>query len=400
MGALRLLGASGPAIEVTAERTVVGRDPASQLVVEDRSVSRAHAVIEKRGDAWFVIDKGSSNGTFLNGQRVAESVLKDGQELRFGHAAYQVEIEAPEQSATILLPQPPVAQAPATILVQAPERAAVPVPAAGPAAPPPQLAQASPVAGRGAAAARPAAAAPRAAQPVQPAAAKYDPADLPAAHPVVVSEALDSLIIKAPAGGLLAGAPPRAHVGINPITKLFGSLAIVLFATLLFFVIGAGKSRTEIEKLSQASDLVAARRDAETYKSTGSLVKDGVLINRRLAVCNLGSQSMRIVWLGAVHVGATPTNPGDPQSPKEYRPQAFNSAFCGQEFNFVLAPGAKTAFNLSSSANARCQWDGTAAFFALAAQPSEGSESETVEPVWFSGVPGGEEACVQLGKAQ
>jgi FHA domain len=48
----------------------IGRDPRNDLVLESASVSRDHAALTLRDDRWYVEDRGSFNGTFLNGTRV------------------------------------------------------------------------------------------------------------------------------------------------------------------------------------------------------------------------------------------------------------------------------------------------------------------------------------------
>lgn len=53
----------------------------------ERGVSRVHAVIERSDETLTLIDMGSSNGTHLNGQRLAPKqprILRDGDEIRFG----------------------------------------------------------------------------------------------------------------------------------------------------------------------------------------------------------------------------------------------------------------------------------------------------------------------------
>ena len=85
MATLKLVPASGSPIEIDAEKTmVVGRDKGCDVVIDDVSVSRKHARLERWGSNWAVIDQRSANGTFLDGQRVTETVLRSGQELRFG----------------------------------------------------------------------------------------------------------------------------------------------------------------------------------------------------------------------------------------------------------------------------------------------------------------------------
>ena len=70
MATLRLVPASGSPIEVVGDKTVVGRDASCDVVINDVSVSRKHARLERWGPKWAVVDQRSANGTFLDGQRV------------------------------------------------------------------------------------------------------------------------------------------------------------------------------------------------------------------------------------------------------------------------------------------------------------------------------------------
>ena len=65
-------------------RAVVGRDADCDVVLSSRSVSRRHAIVERRGEAWIARDLGSANGLFVEGKRVAELPLESGTSLRFG----------------------------------------------------------------------------------------------------------------------------------------------------------------------------------------------------------------------------------------------------------------------------------------------------------------------------
>ena len=104
MLSLRLVPVSGDPIEVTRDKSLVGRDPTCEIVVTDGSVSRRHTRLELRGGAtWWVVDQGSANGTYVNSLKVAETELKDGQELRFGALAFRVDIEE-DPEATVASP--------------------------------------------------------------------------------------------------------------------------------------------------------------------------------------------------------------------------------------------------------------------------------------------------------
>ncbi len=63
----------------------VGRMPDSTLVLADPNVSRNHAEVRPLGDGFVVIDLGSTNGTRVNGVRVSEQQLRDGDEIMFGN---------------------------------------------------------------------------------------------------------------------------------------------------------------------------------------------------------------------------------------------------------------------------------------------------------------------------
>ena len=114
MGALRLVPSDGvsPALEITSERATLGRQADADLVVDDPSVSRRHALIERRGSDWVVTDQASANGTFLDAARVATSVLRNGQELRFGSRVFRVQIESAAM-ATVVVPAVVPARPPA-----------------------------------------------------------------------------------------------------------------------------------------------------------------------------------------------------------------------------------------------------------------------------------------------
>lgn len=69
----------------------IGRSSASGIVVKDSKVSRNHAVIQQHGSGiHYLLDLGSSNGTFVNGRRVTIPVaLKNGDLINVGSAAME-----------------------------------------------------------------------------------------------------------------------------------------------------------------------------------------------------------------------------------------------------------------------------------------------------------------------
>ena len=64
--------------------TTAGRHPESDIFLDDVTVSRRHAEIQRRDDKFYVQDKGSLNGTYVNRQRVEETPLASGDELQIG----------------------------------------------------------------------------------------------------------------------------------------------------------------------------------------------------------------------------------------------------------------------------------------------------------------------------
>jgi pSer/pThr/pTyr-binding forkhead associated (FHA) protein len=65
----------------------IGRSPASHIVLDDASVSRRHALIARRGDRTVILDDRSRNGVHVNGVRVSEADLRDGDTVVCGHVA-------------------------------------------------------------------------------------------------------------------------------------------------------------------------------------------------------------------------------------------------------------------------------------------------------------------------
>jgi hypothetical protein len=70
----------------------LGRDVNNSIVLDDSYVSADHALLTFRGRAWFVEDRASTNGTWLNGQRVAGPVpLGYGDEIQVGQVRMRLE---------------------------------------------------------------------------------------------------------------------------------------------------------------------------------------------------------------------------------------------------------------------------------------------------------------------
>lgn len=83
----------------------IGRDPNSELYLEDRSVDRHHATVQWRGDTFWVRDN-SERGTYVNGERVVERALKSGDALTMGIYRLAVEIDGLRCKVDVLQTRP------------------------------------------------------------------------------------------------------------------------------------------------------------------------------------------------------------------------------------------------------------------------------------------------------
>lgn len=79
-----------PPMELANEPLLVGRDTNCSLSLSDDSVSRRHAIIEPNGDGHLVTDLQSTNGTYINEQRMFETHrLASGDRVRFGNQIFK-----------------------------------------------------------------------------------------------------------------------------------------------------------------------------------------------------------------------------------------------------------------------------------------------------------------------
>jgi hypothetical protein len=65
-------------------RQSLGRSHKCDIVIKDQNVSRVHAWLESVDGQWKLIDNESTNGTFVNNQRIGEQVLQSGDQIRVG----------------------------------------------------------------------------------------------------------------------------------------------------------------------------------------------------------------------------------------------------------------------------------------------------------------------------
>ena len=99
----------GERLQVRAPVVNVGRAEYNDVVLPDPSVSTVHAKLQRREELWILTDQGSTNGTWVDGERVAdEAVLTPGASIRFGEVKVlfdPAEVPAPDRgSRTMVTP--------------------------------------------------------------------------------------------------------------------------------------------------------------------------------------------------------------------------------------------------------------------------------------------------------
>jgi hypothetical protein len=95
-GVATLLLPDGRRVVLESQPVTLGRLPECDLALADSGVSRRHAVVQPALDGtWVVVDLGSTNGTKVNGVRIAgEHTLRDGDELTLGSTTLRFEVRS------------------------------------------------------------------------------------------------------------------------------------------------------------------------------------------------------------------------------------------------------------------------------------------------------------------
>jgi pSer/pThr/pTyr-binding forkhead associated (FHA) protein len=75
----------------------LGRDADADVRLEDRFSSGLHCRVSSRGNAYYLEDLNSTNGTFLNGEELhGEAELSDLDEIRIGDTEFRFELSMPD----------------------------------------------------------------------------------------------------------------------------------------------------------------------------------------------------------------------------------------------------------------------------------------------------------------
>ncbi|NNM34123.1 MAG: FHA domain-containing protein, partial [Gemmatimonadetes bacterium] len=96
-----------PAVLQFDETVRIGRADTNGIVVDDEYVSTEHIELRRVGDGWEILDVGSTNGTFVRGERISRAPLGHLTRVRLGHP----------QGVELLIKIPSLAPGPATMFI-------------------------------------------------------------------------------------------------------------------------------------------------------------------------------------------------------------------------------------------------------------------------------------------
>ena len=132
----------GKVYEIARAAVTLGRDVTNDIVVNDSEISRRHVHLSVQADGCLVEDLASTNGTFINGQRITQpTLLKPGQTLGVGETVTLEFSFTPDPQATMMAEQPEA-------VLRPPPAAGPSLPASAPEAAPAEAGPAEPAPGK------------------------------------------------------------------------------------------------------------------------------------------------------------------------------------------------------------------------------------------------------------
>src|SRR5687768_13475198 len=106
-------------VQLTKDRTTLGRRPYNDIVIDNLAVSGEHAVLQTSGNEVYLEDLNSTNGTYVNGKAVKKQLLQNNDTVEIGKykIKFMGEAAGPTFERTMILKPgvlpPPVAKPPA-----------------------------------------------------------------------------------------------------------------------------------------------------------------------------------------------------------------------------------------------------------------------------------------------
>jgi len=83
----------GKRFVITGSQAILGRDEICDICVSDNSISRRHAVISRRGHRFFIKDRSSTNGTYVNDTEIAEQEINHGDKIKTGNTVFIFKVD-------------------------------------------------------------------------------------------------------------------------------------------------------------------------------------------------------------------------------------------------------------------------------------------------------------------
>jgi pSer/pThr/pTyr-binding forkhead associated (FHA) protein len=80
------------------KRITIGRTSDNDIVLDNKGVSRKHAIMEFDGDSALIMDNESLNGTFVNSRKVSEEIVQDNDQITIGKFDLTYHREAPKET--------------------------------------------------------------------------------------------------------------------------------------------------------------------------------------------------------------------------------------------------------------------------------------------------------------
>jgi hypothetical protein len=90
-----------------ADGAKIGRDATCALRLDDDNASREHAALRWVRGRFYIVDLKSTNGTFVNDQKVKQAALKDGDRVRIGDSVLRFVVDPAEETAEVDAPPSP-----------------------------------------------------------------------------------------------------------------------------------------------------------------------------------------------------------------------------------------------------------------------------------------------------
>jgi predicted component of type VI protein secretion system len=122
-------------VQITKDKTTLGRRPYNDMVIDNLAVSGEHAVLQMVGNDVFIEDLNSTNGTYINGKAIKKQLLAHNDTVEIGKYKIKYLTDDGADYEKTMIMRPGAMQAPVFSPSQAPNSGFGGLPAAAPAAP-------------------------------------------------------------------------------------------------------------------------------------------------------------------------------------------------------------------------------------------------------------------------